>query len=235
MLMKNILQSYYNSLTHLIFPHHCEGCGTDVLDDEQLLCINCLVQLPETGYLSIAGNPVEKMFYGRMRVAYAGSLLYFTKESLVQHLIHQLKYKGNREVGLFLGKLLGSQLQQSGRFDEIDAIIPLPLNSKKEFKRGYNQASVICEGIAAVWNKPILKDAVARTVFTETQTHQGRVHRWQNIEGVFEVVNEIALAGKHLLLVDDIVTTGATLEACGSIILAATKNRLSIATVACTL
>lgn len=229
------LKSYLHDLTHLVFPHHCEGCGTDILHDEQLLCAACSNSLPETNYLSTAGNPLEKMFYGRLRIAKAGAGWYFTKESLVQHLIHQLKYKGNKDIGTYLGKLLGHQIRLSGRFEEVDALVPLPLNPKREFKRGYNQSAVICEGIAEVWQKPILKDAVTRTIFTETQTHQDRVHRWENMDGVFQVSNETAIKGKHLLLVDDIVTTGATLEACGASILRVDGTRLSLVTVACTL
>jgi len=233
--MLSTLTSYIKDVVHLIFPHHCEGCGTDVLQDEQLLCAECLHQLPATNYFAITGNPVEKMFYGRMKVELAGAGYYFTKESLVQHLIHQLKYKGNKDVGYYLGRLIGHQLKESARFDTIDVLVPLPLNSKKEFKRGYNQAAIISEGIAAIWQKPIVKDAVVRTVFTETQTHQDRIHRWQNMNGVFAIEDEKALKGKHILLVDDIVTTGATLEACGTAILKIPDTLLSIATAACTM
>lgn len=229
------LTSYLKDAAHLLFPHHCEGCGTDVLQDEQLLCAECLHQLPETNYFELVGNPIEKMFYGRMKVAYAGAAYYFTKESLVQHLMHQLKYKNNKDVGHYLGRLIGHQLNLSKRFDEVDVLVPLPLNPKREFKRGYNQAAVICEGIAEVWQKPIAKDALVRTIFTETQTHQDRVHRWQNMDGVFAVANKNAIEGKHVLLVDDIVTTGATLEACGAAILQLQDVRLSIATAACTI
>lgn len=233
--MISTLTSYLKDVAHLIFPHHCEGCGTDVLQDEQLLCAECLHQLPETNYFSITGNTTEKMFYGRMKVEQAGAGYYFTKESLVQHLIHQLKYKGNKDVGFYLGKLIGQKLKESARFDNVDILVPLPLNPKREFKRGYNQAAVICEGMAEVWEKPIAKDAVIRTIFTETQTHQDRVHRWQNMDGVFAVENEKAIKGKHVLLVDDIVTTGATLEACGAAILQVQDVSLSVATAACTI
>jgi ComF family protein len=233
--MLTTLKSYFSDLTHLVFPHHCEGCGTDVLQDEQLLCAACINHLPETNYITLTGNPVEKMFYGRLKLAYAGSGYYFTKESLIQHLIHQLKYKGNKDIGIYLGKLIGHQIKSSGRFEDVDALVPLPLNPKREFKRGYNQAAAICEGIAEIWKKPLLKDAVTRTIFTETQTQQDRVHRWENMDGVFQVNNEKAIKEKHVLLVDDIVTTGATLEACGAAILQVADTRLSLVTLACTL
>ncbi len=228
------LHAYLQDFSHLLFPHNCEGCGTDVLQHTQMLCAQCQHQLPETGFALTAANPIEKMFYGRLNIVQATSAYYFTKQSLIQHLVHQLKYKGNKEVGIYLGRLLAYQLKAAQRFDGVEALVPLPLNPKREFKRGYNQAAAICEGMAQVLHKPILKNAVTRTVFTQTQTQQSRVHRWQNMDGVFAINNEKALQGKHLLLVDDIVTTGATLEACGAALLQVPYTKLSIATVAYT-
>lgn len=229
------LSSYFNDLAHLFFPHVCEGCGTDVLNNESLLCAGCFVKLPETGFIKEPNNPVEKIFYGRLKVEAAGSAFYFTKHSLLQHLIFQLKYRGNKDVGFYLGKLLGYQLLQTNRFDDIDVIIPLPLNPRKERKRGYNQAAMIAEGIVEVWKRPIVKDAVQRLVFTETQTHKDRISRWQTMEGVFATSNEAVLKNKHVLLIDDIVTTGATLEACGEKILQVSNTKLSIITAAYTI
>ena len=226
------LTSYFNDFAHLFFPHVCEGCGTDVLNNESLICAACFVKLPETGFIKEPNNPAEKIFYGRIKVEAAGSAFYFTKHSLLQHLIFQLKYRGNKDVGFYLGKLLGYQLIQTNRFNEVDVIIPLPLNPRKERKRGYNQAAMIAEGIVEVWKRPILKDAVQRLVFTETQTHKDRISRWQTMEGVFATLNEEAIKSKHVLLIDDIVTTGATLEACGEKILEVPDTKLSIITAA---
>ena len=147
----------------------------------------------------------------------------------------QLKYKSNQQAGIYLGKRLGEQLNVSERFNDVDAIIPLPLNPKKEFKRGYNQAKIICDGIVSVWNKPIIDDAVVRTHFTETQTHQDRIHRWQNMQSVFSISHPKVLKNKHILLIDDVITTGATLEACAAAILKISGTKLSIATVAYTI
>ncbi len=232
--MKNLISNISSSISHLLFPHNCLGCATDVLNDDDLICARCLTELPSTNFFSSTDNPIEKIFYGRMKIEHAAAGFYFTKDSLMQHLLVQLKYKSNREVGVYLGKLIGYQLMQSNRFNDVEALIPLPLNTKKEFKRGYNQSMVICEGIAKVWQKPILKDAVVRTVFTETQTHENRINRWQNMDGVFAVMNPSAIENKHILLVDDVVTTGATLEACGSMMLQTINTKLSIACVACT-
>lgn len=225
-----LLKEIKDSLLHLIFPHVCEGCGTDNLHAEHLVCLRCLSSLPSTGFHLHSNNPAEKIFWGRISVASATSQYYFTTESLIQHLVHQFKYKGNREIGIYLGKLMGVAMAESSRFSFIDALIPLPLHPSKEHKRGYNQAALLCEGISSALNKPVLKNIVIRPEKTETQTKKGRIQRWQNMEGKFELINSIAIEGKHVLLVDDVITTGATLEACGREILKAQNAQLSIAT-----
>lgn len=225
-----LLNEIKDSLLHLAFPHVCEGCGTDNLQAEHLLCLRCLSTLPSTNFHLHANNPVEKIFWGRMPVTYATAQYYFTKESMMQRLMHQFKYRGNREVGLYLGRLMGFALKESNRFNFVDALIPLPLHKSKEHKRGYNQAAVLCEGIAGILNKPVLSDVVVRPEQTETQTKKGRVERWQNMEGKFELTNANPVENKHLLLVDDVITTGATVEACGKEILKASNVQLSIAT-----
>jgi ComF family protein len=229
-----MLSRYLTDLMHLFFPHNCEGCGSDNIPGGHFLCTYCIRRLPETRFLPVEGNPVEKTFYGRLQVEQAGAAYYFTKRSLLQHVMMQLKYNNNREAGYFLGRMLGNALLQSGRFEDVDIMIPLPLNPKKEFTRGYNQAALICEGIYEVWKRPLAANAVVRGRFTETQTRQNRIGRWQNMEGVFEVMETTLLQHKHVLLVDDVITTGATLESCGSAILEIPGTRISIAAVAYT-
>lgn len=224
-----------NDFSHLFFPHICAGCGSDVLENDSLLCLKCFGQLPVTGFMQQPGNPVEKIFYGRVPLQHAGSAFYFTKDSIMQNLVVELKYKGNREAGIYLGKLLGVQIAESNRFDDVDIIVPLPLNSKKEKKRGYNQAQVIAEGICAQWKKPIAGKAVARKLFTATQTQKGRIERWQTMQDVFEVRDAAMLEGKHILLVDDVITTGASIEACSTPILQVPGAKISVATVAYTI
>lgn len=233
--MIKTLSTYTKDFLHLFFPQYCEGCGSDVVEESQMLCLQCIAKLPETNFFQTADNPVEKTFYGRLNIKAAGAAYYFTKDSLMQHLITQLKYHGNKEIGNYLGKLTGEALLRSDRFSEIDCIIPLPLNHKKQQRRGYNQAAVIAEGIAAVINKPVLLNAVERNLFTETQTKKDRVHRWQTMQEVFAVKDSSIVENKHVLLIDDIVTTGATLEACGSEMLKVPGLKLSIATVAWTI
>ncbi len=233
--MLSTIKSYINSFSHLLYPHNCDGCGTDVLNDTSYLCAKCLHNLPETGFINAANNPVEQCFYGRIKVEVAASGFYFHKDGLLQHLITQLKYKNHQKMGIFLGNLIGLQLNRTNRFDDVDILLPLPLNYKKEAKRGFNQAALICQGISQTWVKPICIDAVERTIFTQSQTNKTRIDRWQNMEGVFTVANPNKIKDKHILLVDDIMTTGATLEACGNQILQMPNTKLSIVTVAFTI
>ena len=218
-----------NSILQWVFPHFCAGCGSDVLSHQSLLCMRCMDELPETNFEWFAGNPVEKRFWGRLAVEQASAKYYFTRESLMQRLMHEFKYKRNKDLGFQLGKMMGQSLKQSGRF-QIDALVPLPLYPAKEKRRGYNQSTVLCEGIAESLSVPVLKNAVIRSHHTETQTKKGRIERWHNMEGKFVLQRSNEIKNKHLLLVDDVITTGATLEACGAELLGGENVRLSIAT-----
>ena len=195
--------------------------------------MHCFANLPETNFALYAGNPIEKIFYGRLNVQLATAGYYFHKQSALQRLVHQLKYKGNREVGWQLGKWLGMQLQKSNRFTNVQALVPLPLFPDKEKRRGYNQSSVLCEGIAEVLQLPLLNDAVTRKRFTDTQTKKGRSDRWTNVDNSFAISNTGLLTNKHVLLVDDVITTGATLEACGTALKTVQGLTLSIAALTC--
>ncbi|MDX1937998.1 MAG: phosphoribosyltransferase family protein [Flavihumibacter sp.] len=229
-----LVKNWANGLMQLFFPHTCAACGSDVLNEESALCMQCLHQLPVTNFNQHANNPVEKIFWGKLPITAATSYCHFTKQSLIQNILHQAKYKNNQQAAIFMGNLLGNSLQQSNRFNTIDAIVPLPLFAARLKKRGYNQAALIARGIAAQTGKPVIETAVTRLSATETQTHKNRVERWQNMQGRFMVTNAAVLENKHVLLVDDVVTTGATLEACGQELLTIKGTQLSIATVAYT-
>ena len=218
-----------DSLLHLLFPNVCSGCGSDLISDGTVLCLKCIDAMPETNFELHANNPVEKRFWGRLPLLSASAQYYFTRESLMHQLVHQFKYRGNKELGLQLGRMMGDNLNRSGRF-KVDALIPLPLFASKEKRRGFNQSIVLCEGIAEFLNVRVLKDVIIRSQYTDTQTKKGRIERWQNMEGKFVLVNQDAISNRHVLLVDDVVTTGATLEACGSELLKASNSQLSIAT-----
>jgi ComF family protein len=230
----NCTNIFFDGLVHLLYPKVCAGCGSDLLGRDQLICLDCFNSLPVTNFWNNAGNPVEKMFWGRLPLVAAAAFMYFTKKSVIQNLLHQLKYKGNKEVGMYFGKLMGTHLKSAERFSEIDAVIPLPLFYQKERKRGYNQAAVICDGIAETIGKPVLRNVIGRKTKTETQTRKSRLERWENIDGKFELTRGDIIANRHVLLVDDVITTGATLEACGAELLKGDNVKLSIVSLAYT-
>lgn len=226
----NLNTNLLSPLLHFFYPHICLGCGSDIIESDNFLCLECINDLPHTGFALHANNAVEKLFWGRIPVAAGMSEFYFSKSSIIQNLIHEFKYKGNKKVGLYLGKMMGRSLMNSNRFSKVDALIPLPLFYKKEFKRGFNQSAIICEGIQEIMNIPLFAKSVTRVVATETQTRKDRTQRWENVEKSFSVLQPENLKGKHILLVDDVITTGATLEACGAEILRTTSLQLSVAT-----
>jgi ComF family protein len=225
-----LLTDIKEALLHLAFPQVCAGCGTDVLPAESPICLRCLDALPQTHFTVHSNNPVEKLFWGRLPLAAATAQYYFTKNTLMQRLMHQFKYRSHKALGFYLGQQLGYSFAQTHRFTAVDALVPLPLFAAKERARGYNQAAVLCQGIADVLQKPVLENCIVRTMPTESQTKKNRIDRWQNMEGRFEITDAQALTGKHLLLVDDVVTTGATLEACGRALLAVDSVQLSVVT-----
>ncbi len=218
------------SLLQLFYPHLCAGCGSDSLPDSSQLCVKCIYTLPLSRFENRADNPVERILSGRIRFERATAQLYFTKHSALQHIMHAFKYKGNKDLGHQLGLIMGNQLWESRRFKDVHALIPLPLHESKQRKRGYNQAEILCNGIAEILNIPVVTDVVTRPDATETQTKKSRTDRWKNIEGKFALVNKNRIENKHVLLVDDVITTGATLEACAQELLQVPGVKVSIAT-----
>jgi ComF family protein len=202
-----------------------------VISGENFLCLRCIHDLPVTNFAMHANNPLEKKFWGRLALTSAMSELYFSKDSIVQNMIHEFKYRGNKKAGHYFGNLMGRSLLNSNRFN-IDLIVPLPLFIRKEKMRGFNQAEILCNGIAEIINKPVISKNIIRKIFTESQTRKHRVERWKNVEGIFFINDPKFLEGKDILLVDDVITTGATLEACGTEILKVTGTKLSVATLA---
>jgi ComF family protein len=229
--MKTI-SAYCNDALHYFFPHLCMGCGNDVIGKDALICAQCIINLPSTNYAEITNNPIEKIFWGRLPLAAAHAQFYFAKSTTIQHLIHQLKYKNNQAIGVYLGELMGNSLLQSNRFEQIDYLIPLPLTAKREKKRGYNQAAIICKGMSNSMKVPIVNDVLLRSMFTQTQTKKQRDERWQNVSESFTITNQQTIEGKKILLVDDVITTGATLEAAGAKLLNNSNATLYLATLA---
>lgn len=169
---------------------------------------------------------------GRVPIVSAASLYYFTKGGSVQKLIHQLKYKGKKEIGNFLGSYYGQELNGSEHFSSIEGIIPVPLHKKKQKKRGYNQSDIFAQGLSSTMNIEVLNNILERNHFSDTQTRKTRFNRWRNVKDIFEITTSEKIQGKHILLVDDVVTTGATLEACTNKLLESSASSVSIATIA---
>lgn len=222
----------YDSTLHLFFPHVCAGCGTDGLEGSETLCLRCTFSLPRTGFETYANNPVDKIFWGRLLTKAACSIYYFNKETRLQDLLHQLKYQGNRALGLTLGKNMGKWLIRSDLYNTIDGMVPVPLHAKREKQRGYNQAALLAEGMASVWKVPVYNDVLIRSAATDSQTKKSRVQRWQNMQHRFSCPRPEKIKGRHLLLIDDVITTGATLESCGQCLLNGGAASLRIATLA---
>ena len=223
----------FDDLISLFYPRLCAGCNTPLVRGEEVLCLNCLADLPRTNYHFSRENPVFLALTGRVNIEMATAFCRFDKGGRLQHLLHQLKYNGNRGVGHKMGMLFGFDLIQNSLFQEIDAIIPVPLHPKKEKKRGFNQSFEICKGLSESMQRPLITGNLIREVDTASQTRKGRFERWENVSGIFSVKNGHLLTGKHLLLVDDVVTTGATLEACCEPLLGIPGVKVSIATLAC--
>lgn len=226
------LHDISSSLMHLFFPHVCRGCYQELQQKDHFLCTGCLSVLPYSGFEKIQGNPVEKIFFGRIHIEAAASFLFFTPASVVQHLIHQVKYRNQQQLAVYLGRAMGQQLAESERFGEVDLVVPLPLFRNREAERGYNQAGLLARGVAGAMGLPVEENALTRVRASATQTRKNRAERWENVEGLFQITGKPALDGKNILLVDDVVTTGATLEACATAIRGTPGARVWISTLA---
>jgi ComF family protein len=227
-----MLQSIMKGMAHLVYPRLCMGCNKPLLEEEEILCLNCNVyHIPRTAYHHIADNETLMRFTGRVPVQKATSFAYFANEGLLQHLLHELKYKDRKDIGVYLGKQLGYDLLQTLWAQGIDAIVPVPLHPDKEKQRGYNQSVLIGEGMSRVLDIPVLAYGLKRTRNTESQTQKTREERIENMNEAFEVGDRAALRDKHILLIDDVLTTGATLESCAIAMLEVENLTISVATI----
>lgn len=224
--------SWFRDFIELIYPRTCGACNIPLLYGERVICTKCLAELPYTYFHKDKNNQVAQIFWGRVPLQAATSLLYFHKKGRTQHLLHLLKYKGRKDIGIFLGQILGNQLKENDDFKTIDAIIPIPLHPKRQKQRGYNQAECIAIGISLIMNVPVENNLIIRNIETKTQTKKNRTERWENVKNVFSIQNQFAVKNKHYLLVDDVVTTGATLEACAQTLLSIPNTKISIASLA---
>ena len=219
-------------LVHLFYPSLCEGCGKALLNTETVLCIGCKMQIPQTNYHHHLINDTVLRFAGRIPIIHASTFAYFINDGLLQHLLHGLKYGNKQDIGRFLGaEFAYSLLQLTDWITTIDLIIPVPLHPKKEQARGYNQSMLLAEGMSKVLNIPATDKLLLRVKHTDSQTKKSRADRLTNMQGAFSISNTATLKNKHILLIDDVLTTGATLEACALVLLQIEGIKISIATI----
>ena len=222
----------FNSIVNLLFPKVCFACSHLLADNEKHICTNCRHNLPVTNYHFENNNTVEKVFYGRVKLEQATALLRFEKKGIVQHLLHNLKYRDHEVIGAILGEWLGNELKTIENYKNIDVIIPVPLHRKKLRKRGYNQVAKFGIEIANALNAEYLNKVLIKTTATKTQVFKKRMARWNSSNEIFAIKNKELITGKHILLVDDIITTGATIEACTNMLNKANNVKISVATMA---
>jgi ComF family protein len=230
----NVFLRLSTDLLNLLFPRLCNACTGYLVRGERNICTNCLHDLPYTDYHLHGDNRAAKQFWGRLPCQAVTAMLYFRKGSRVQRLLHRLKYNGQMDLGLELGQLLGNRLKAAGRHAGIDLVLAVPLHPKRERLRGYNQSNCIAEGVAACLNVPVLTGVLCKHRPTSSQTRKGRFSRYENLKDVFEVRDAERIRGKQILLIDDVITTGATIEACGQVLYQAGIQSLSIAAIAFT-
>lgn len=225
---------FIKDIANLFFPKICLSCDMVLTTEEKVICSFCIFELPKANYSDLKDNPVEKIFFGRIKIESATALLLYAKKGNVQKLIHNLKYSGHQEIGVFIGNLLGNEIIASNRFRNIDGIIPVPLHKNKLKSRGYNQVTKFGEQLSKKLKAPYVKDILIRKTAAKTQSKKIRFDRWKNVTEMFFVQDLSTFKNKHVLLIDDIITTGATLEACCNELLKIKGIKISIAVMAFT-
>jgi len=216
----------------LLFPRLCYACGNHLARNEYLICTECYILIPRTGYHLQPDNPVEKLFWGRCRIERAAAFSFYNRGSRIRNLVHNLKYKGIRDIGHELGRMYGQTLNESDFVRDLDVIIPVPLHPSKKRVRGFNQSYIISMGISEATGIPVDSLSLSRVVVSSTQTRKSRYDRWTNVKGIFSVKEGQSLRGRHILLVDDVITTGSTIESCAAELLKTEGVRVSVAAIA---
>jgi len=220
-----------NNLIKLFLPEVCVACGVELLKSELGACLSCLYKIPRTNNFLKENNSVEMLMAGRIPFERIATFSYFTEEGVLRPMIHKLKYYNGKNIGLLLGKMFGEDLLASDFINSIDIIVPVPLHPKKERSRGYNQSELIANGISKATGIPVVPNNLIRLVFNPTQTKRTKTERWKNVSGIFEINDITVFESKHILLVDDVITTGSTIEACGYALHNCENLKISIATI----
>jgi len=227
----SVISDIFEGFAGLFWPNVCVCCFTGLMRFEKYICSHCMRDLPTTDFYTEPDNPVAQIFWGRATVEHATAGYFFRKGNRVQKLVYQIKYRGHKEMGVVLGHEMGKSLRDSS-FSKVDVVVPVPLHPKKLRTRGYNQAEWIARGVAKALNKPMDAQTLVRCYLTDSQTRKKKYDRWENVNCGFELTNFDSFAGKHVLIIDDVVTTGATLEACIHAVLSAPETKSSVATLA---
>ena len=221
--------SFWSRLLDLISPRLCVVCGNRLTVTEETLCSKCYLHLPRTDFdHDLYENVMAKLFWGQIAIEKATALFYYEPHAETANILYELKYKNHPEIGVVMGRMMAKELMRSGMFEGIDAIVPVPLARKRERERGYNQSLELAKGVSEVTGLPIYNKVVKRTKFMGSQTQRGRWERNENVEHVFELVDGDSINGKHLLLIDDVVTTGATIIACAQEMQKASDVKISV-------
>jgi len=220
-------------LAGLFLPRRCAGCDAGLLGFEQCLCLICESDLPRTRFHDDPLNSVEQLFRGKVELVAASAFLHFAPTGMVQRMLHRLKYQHDMQLGMMLGRSMADDLKDSSRFADVDALLAVPLHPRKEHIRGYNQSQVLVNGMRQRWPLPSIGKGLVRVVRTPSQTKRSRLDRWLNVKEAFHLPDPELLRGKHVLLVDDVVTTGATLEGCVKALATVPEIRISLYAVAC--
>jgi ComF family protein len=229
----NWLYNFWDDFISLLFPRLCYACGSHLLRNEKLLCTGCYVSIPRTNYHLQAENPVAQLFWGRCLIEKAAAFSFYARGSRIRNLIHKLKYSGIKEIGYELGRIYAVSLKSSGFTADIDMIIPVPLHPAKKRNRGFNQSEYISSGVSDVTGLPVNTCSLVRVVLSATQTNRSRYERWTNVEGIFRVADAEAIRGKHVLLVDDVITTGSTIESCVNELVKVEDVKVSVIAIGC--
>lgn len=230
--MLKILDEIQKNLLNVLFPVFCNGCSNLLLKNENVICTKCIHNLPFTHHHNIKETEIDKTFYGLVPFEFGASMLYFTKKGISQNLIHNLKYRNRQEIGTFLGNLYANELANLETFKEIDYIIPVPLHKKRFHERGYNQVTTFCKAIEKNLSIPMLDDVLVKTQYLKSVTDKSKEGRLVHNKNVFSIENQDKIEGKHILIIDDVFTTGATIEACAKEILKIKNTKISILTMA---
>lgn len=230
--MRTFAKDILTDFISLLYPRYCFACQEGLVKGEETVCSRCMIELPRTQYHFEEENALFKRLNGRIPLSFAFSFFLFRKGGKVQQLLHALKYSNHPEIGETLGEVYGAELQQANYGEKFNVIVPVPLHATRKRKRGYNQSEEFAKGLSKSLNIPFSGNALERITKTETQTRKSKLKRWQNVSEVFRLKEHDRIANQHVLLVDDVITTGATIEACAQVLLENGCSAISIASIA---